>query len=399
MPEVAPIRASEQSQDTVNGPQNGGASDLTVPVESQVRASERSQETVSRSENGGADIINNALAVISGVQGTVLALQATVNKILQDKQSPPFSSTNMLAKVYQNQGGGTSLQTVPVQHQRDWTSSQTIPMQQHGVAADLLPHLDIVSDSLRRQITEGKYVNLASLLIPEFDNPNFTTNEFSGLELLRKSRRDHRLDRPLNITQFYKAFGIYKRVMCEAFPQRRLELELYEADIGNIFDRFGSLLYQYHVQFTRKAAAYLEKGIKIDWSKRNTELFQLIVGGAKAKLCDHCSQSDHQSQFCPSQINVPGMSDKRSEQIKGSGKYDATADKHGRPKVTYQGKEICNNFNTKFCNFKGCPFLHVCKKCKSFSHGEFRCEAQKSPTPAAPPPTTDGQKIKSKPSD
>ena len=93
------------------------------------------------------------------------------------------------------------------------------------------------------------------------------------------------------------------------------------------------------------------------------------------------------------------MSDKRSEQIKGSGKYDATADKHGRPKDTYQGKEICNNFNTKFCNFKGCPFLHVCKKCKSFSHGEFRCEAQKSPTPAAPPPTTDGQKIKSKPSD
>ena len=124
LPEEAPIRASEQSQDTVNGPQNGGASDLTVPVESQVRASERSQETVSRSENGGANIINNALAVISGVQGTVLALQATDNKILQDKQSSPSSSTNMLAKVYQNQGDGTSSQTVPVQHQRDWTSSQ-----------------------------------------------------------------------------------------------------------------------------------------------------------------------------------------------------------------------------------------------------------------------------------
>ena len=63
---------------------------------------------------------------------------------------------------------------------------------------------------------------------------------------------------------------------------------------------------------------------------------------------------------------------------------------------SHSREKICNNFNTKFCNFKGCPFLHVCK---SFSHGEFRCEAQKSPTPAAPPPTTDGQKIKSKPSD
>ena len=98
VPEEAPIRASEQSQDRVNGPQNGGASDLTVPVESQVRASEWSQETVSRSENGGADIINNALAVISGVQGTVLALQATVNKILQDKQSPHLHPQTCLQK-------------------------------------------------------------------------------------------------------------------------------------------------------------------------------------------------------------------------------------------------------------------------------------------------------------
>ena len=77
-------------------------------------------------------------------------------------------------------------------------------------------------------------MNLASLLLPEFDTPNFTTNDLSGLELLRQSRRDHRLDKPLSIAQFYQAFGIYKRIMFEVFPQRRLELDLYEADIGNI---------------------------------------------------------------------------------------------------------------------------------------------------------------------
>ena len=37
--------------------------------------------------------------------------------------------------------------------------------------------------------------------------------------------------------QFYRAFGIYKRVMCETYPQRRAEeLDLYEADIGDIYD-------------------------------------------------------------------------------------------------------------------------------------------------------------------
>lgn len=57
-----------------------------------------------------------------------------------------------------------------------------------------------------------------------------------GIELLKRQQRDHRLDRALSITQFFKAFGIYKRVMCVAFPQRKHELELYEADIGNIYE-------------------------------------------------------------------------------------------------------------------------------------------------------------------
>ena len=77
--------------------------------------------------------------------------------------------------------------------------------------------------------------------------------------------------------------------MCEAFPQRRDELNLYEADIANIYEDYGDLFYQYHVQFSRQATAYMEKGIKIDWSKRHKDLFQLLVGGAKTKLCDHCS--------------------------------------------------------------------------------------------------------------
>ena len=92
--------------------------------------------------------------------------------------------------------------------------------------------------------------------------------------------------------------------MCEAYPQRRDELDLYEADIGSIFDHYGEVFYQYHVQFTRQAAAYMEKGIKVDWSKRHRDLFQLLIGGCKTKVCDHCFQADHQSPFCPTQINA-----------------------------------------------------------------------------------------------
>ena len=97
--------------------------------------------------------------------------------------------------------------------------------------------------------------------------------DMNGLEFLQRDRKDHHLDRALTITQFYKAFGIYKRVMCEVYPLRKPELDLYKADIGNIFQHYGDIFYQYHVQFSKQAAAYLEKGVKVDRSKRHKDLF------------------------------------------------------------------------------------------------------------------------------
>ena len=92
-----------------------------------------------------------------------------------------------------------------------------------------------MTDSVKRNIITGKYVNLACLLIPDFEAPKASTDDMNGFEFFRRDMKIRRLDRVLNITQFYKAFGIYKRIMCEAYPLRRNELDLYEADIGNIF--------------------------------------------------------------------------------------------------------------------------------------------------------------------
>ena len=315
------------SKNVVNIPQNTVSDTELNTVEEAPTEREHEVTMVNSVPSGNTDssMLSNQMGLMASVQQTITTLQCTVNKLLDEKQSKGQSSTNtnMLEKIYK---GNSSSAVNPPQ-----TTTQGIP-------ADELPHIDIISDSIRRNITDGKYVNLASLLLPEFDTPYFTSNDLSGLELLRQSRRDHRLDRPLSISQFLKAFGIYKRIMCEAFPQRRLELDLYEADIGNIFQYYGDIFYQYHVQFSKKAAAYLEKGIKVDWSKRNKDLFQLLVGGVKTKTCDHCSQSDHESPFCPSQINVSGVTvAKKSDSLKGSTKYDPNFDKHGRTKMTNLG--------------------------------------------------------------
>lgn len=188
--------------------------------------------------------------------------------------------------------------------------------------------------------------------------------------------------------------------MSEAYPQRRLELDLYEADIVNIYEHYGDIFYQYHRQFTKKAAAYLEKGIKIDWSKRDKDLFQLIVGGAKTKLYEHCLQCDHQSPFCPSQYNVQSTVLSLKKQTDQVVKTDSKLDKKGRSRVTFQGKEICNNFNNNSCKYPAgkCPFAHVCKRCKSEVHGESQCNTQKESSIMTTVPDPDHKDRKYKPS-
>ena len=79
-------------------------------------------------------------------------------------------------------------------------------------------------------------MNLATLLIPDMDTK--VTENMGALEFLKRQQKDHCLDRPLSITQFYRAFGIYKHIICEAYPQRCVELDLYEADIGEIFNHY-----------------------------------------------------------------------------------------------------------------------------------------------------------------
>lgn len=83
----------------------------------------------------------------------------------------------------------------------------------------------------------------------------------------------------------------------------------------------------------------LEKGIKVDWSKYHKDLFQLIVGGVKTKSCDYCGQADHQSPFCPTQIDhpIPSSSKKSYDGARVNSKRDPTHDTHGRLRVMLKG--------------------------------------------------------------
>lgn len=50
------------------------------------------------------------------------------------------------------------------------------------------------------------------------------------------------------------------------------------------------------------------------------------------------------------------------------------ADRHGRKRTSFNGQEICNNFNSsRSCNRSNCPYQHVCILCKGKDHSAVTC--------------------------
>ena len=70
------------------------------------------------------------------------------------------------------------------------------------------------------------------------------------------------------MTEFNVAFGVYRDIICEAFPDRRAELDTYLAIISDLSMSYGgTLFYEYHKSFSAKAALFIQKfNQRVDWS-------------------------------------------------------------------------------------------------------------------------------------
>lgn len=161
---TSPVPLSEPgiSQDTVNV--TSGIS-INQPISQPVHVSGSSYDNVTVSSNNQpaqetsnlnsqAGLLQSTIGMVSSMQGTIASLQSTINNLLQNQSLGV--STNHLEQFYKGID------------QRSINSVQTSASYQlHGVAADSLPHIDVVSESVRKNITSGKYVNLACPLIQD----------------------------------------------------------------------------------------------------------------------------------------------------------------------------------------------------------------------------------------
>jgi len=324
------------------------------------------------SENSN-DTMSNVLNAVASLAKSYSGLQDTVNHLLKSKQTQKIYDTGRegftLQQWYSSDVvNSASVTNFPVSENCTATANQNPEISQ-GVRSDSYSNIDIISPSLERQILEGKDVNLASLLIPNYECPQTHTITTNSLEVNVPGKPDVRLNRALTIQEFIKAFGKYKRVMTAVYPARREELDAYAEDIVDISNFYGPKFYDYHKMFSAKAAALLTKlKKKVDWSKRDRDILSLIAAGVKVNVCKLCSMSDHTTKFCPLQLTSEAKVQSENN-VRGNDRND----RYGRPRYFQEGKEICNNFNGKGCIKSNCSFLHVCSKCRSANHSFSSC--------------------------
>ncbi|CAG2214500.1 unnamed protein product [Mytilus edulis] len=291
------------------------------------------------------------------------------------------TSLNNMEQTVQNQG--TLIQSLLVRESNIISQPAVVSDINNGVHHDtgsyhttkvssgMFPHVQAVAPNVRKQILEGKYINLATLLNNQENVQDYKTVDESDGSVLLIKHRDPRLQRNLSIQEFLEAFNIYKNIICEK-QDRRIEFDMYIQDIIDISARYkGPVFYEYHKAFANKVAAIkLTHGKVVDWSIRDEKLYSSITSGQIIKECETCGSLGHLTAVCQTLPSF-GQSNNRPKptynqthfqksQVGSNDRVDSNTDIRGRPVLFFRGREVCNNFLSGKC-FKGtkCSFAHV----------------------------------------
>ena len=174
------------------------------------------------------------------------------------------------------------------------------------------------------------------------------------------------------MSEFVVAFGVFRDVMCERFPGRRVELDTYLAIIADLSLSYGgTMFYEYHKGFSAKAALYVQRfNLRLDWSVLDLELVGRTFTGLHPLSCVVCGSFSHLTGLCP--LTVPSKAGEPSRDVKpGSSGMERRSFKR---QVANAGSAppVCMYFNEGVCTYPNCRFLHVCSQC-SDAHPRSAC--------------------------
>lgn len=167
------------------------------------------------------------------------------------------------------------------------------------IGAPFFPPAAAISPHLRTQILPGIDINLVKILLCS-DSQDKRLVDCGDISVLLKDNVP-RLSNCLSIPEFYVAFGIYRDVICEIYPERRAELDTYLAIISDLAMSYGgTLFYEYHKSFSAKSAMYIQRyNQRLDWSMVDLGLISRHFTGHRALSCSSCGLFTHSPSLCP----------------------------------------------------------------------------------------------------
>lgn len=311
-------------------------------------------------ENVNVEITSSSSTETSDVQ-TLVATVQTLSETVEEHG-------RMLQDMMVSKANSPSNEVVSANDELNLIQNQSGINSTGVVHAGMFPHIRSVTSTQRQNIIEGKYINLASLLVSPDSTPEYKQVNIDGTVVFAKPK-DLRLQRNLNIQEFIEAFTVYKNIVCETSDRMR-EFDMYLQDIIDMSVKYkGCAFYEYHKAFANKVAIIKQtKGLIVDWSVRDEKLYSSICTGYQVNICDFCKSPLHISAMCPN-IHTPTnntrtpMQQKSLPEHSSHGNQDTytkqNVDSYGRQKLFYRGREVCNNFLAGSCRRNDCVRAHV----------------------------------------
>ena len=157
------------------------------------------------------------------------------------------------------------------------------------------------------------------------------------------------------MAEFNVAFGVYRDIICEVYPERRFELDTYLAILSDLAISYGgNLFYEYHKSFSAKAALYIQKfNQRLDWATVDLALISRNFTGHHPLSCSVCGAFTHTVSLCPQTANEKTQVPR---QVKPEERDQVI-------KTPSRETPLCINFNENVCKFANCRYMHACSYC------------------------------------
>ena len=310
---------------------------------------------------------DSVLAALNNIQFSLGVMGSRIHSLESNSHAAPQvsrqSQPNDVTTIPANAGPARlPVAGLPVMPQ--WSLGSAVPAPPTGVpffspAAAVSPHL-------KSQILAGNDINLVKILLSSSETGLGEKRivECGDVSVCLKDT-DSRLSKDLTMTEFNVAFGVYRDIICEAFPDRRAELDTYLAIISDLSMSYGgTLFYEYHKSFSAKAALFIQKfNQRVDWSLVDLALISRHFTGHRSISCSICGSFSHQTNLC-------------SRASRSETKPEPQPQSHKVNNYNWPNPSMCFRFNEEVCRYPNCKFLHACSFCGD-SHPKFVCPRRK----------------------